>query len=220
MSGRQGIICEMVQKKLMEQKTEPKRRGRPRGYDPEEALARAAATFWKAGYAGTSLDDLSAATGMNRPSLYAAFGDKREIYLKTLDYYMEEGRALARDALADDPPLRVFLKRFYDKALDLYFGDGPRGCYTVGTAATVAAVDDEVRKFLADRVRNADDFLRKQIEQGQAQGEIARDADPAALAYLATATLHTLAIRSRAGVPRKELDALVRAAIAVICGKK
>jgi AcrR family transcriptional regulator len=209
----------MVQKRAKGAEAEPKRRGRPRAYDADEALARAAATFWKAGYAGTSLDDLVAATGMNRPSLYAAFGDKREIYLKTLDYYMEESRAVARAALADDPPLRVFLKRFYDKALDLYFGDGPRGCYTVGTAATVAAVDDDVRKFLADRVRNADDFLKKQIEKGRERGEIARDADPAALAYLATGTLHTLAIRSRAGMPRRELEALAKAAIAVICAK-
>jgi TetR/AcrR family transcriptional regulator, copper-responsive repressor len=209
----------MVQKTAKEPQAEPKRRGRPRAYDPDEAIARAAAQFWKAGYAGTSLDDLVAATGMNRPSLYAAFGDKREIYLKTLDYYMEESRTLGRAALEDDPPLRVFLKRFYDKALDLYFGDGPRGCYTVGTAATVAAVDDDVRRFLADRVRNADDFLRKQIEKGKERGEIASDADPAALAYLATGTLHTLAIRSRAGMPRTELDALARAAIAVICGK-
>src|SRR4051794_40952815 len=119
----------MVQKRAGEPEAEPKRRGRPRAYDPGEALARAAATFWKAGYAGTSLDDRVGAPGMTRPSLYAAFGDKREIYLKTLDYYMEESRALARAALEDDPPLRVFLKRFYDKALDLYFGDGPRGCY-------------------------------------------------------------------------------------------
>ena len=205
----------MVQKK----QSEPKRRGRPRAYDPAQALARAADTFWKAGYAGTSLDDLSEATGMNRPSLYAAFGDKRDLYLKTLEYYRDESRALARAALADDPPLRVFLKRFYDKALDLYFGDGPRGCYTVGTAATVAAVDDEVRQFLADRVRNADDFLRGQIEKAKERGEISRDVDAAALAYLATATLHTLALRSRAGNARKELDALADAAIGVICGR-
>jgi len=207
----------MVQKRAKDAEAEPKRRGRPRGYDPGEALKRAAEKFWKAGYAGTSLDDLVEATGMNRPSLYAAFGDKREIYLKTLDHYTEESRTLARAALEDDPPLRVFLKRFYDKALDLYFGDGPRGCYTVGTAATVAAVDDDVRKFLADRVRNADDFLKKQIEKAQARGEISRTADAAALAYLATGTLHTLAIRSRAGIPRKDLEALAKAAIAVIC---
>jgi len=207
----------MVQKGAREGGAEPKRRGRPRAYDPQIALARAAAQFWKAGYDGTSLDDLVGATGMNRPSLYAAFGDKRAIYLKTLDYYMEEGQALARAALAGDPPLREFLARFYGKALDLYYGDGPRGCYTVGTAAVAAAADADVRKFLAARVRNADDFLRKQIEKGKERGEISRDADPAALAYLATATLHTLAVRSRAGMPRKELDALAKEAIAVIC---
>jgi AcrR family transcriptional regulator len=205
----------MVQKK----KSEPKRRGRPRAYDPAQALARAADTFWKAGYAGTSLDDLSAATGMNRPSLYAAFGDKRDLYLKTLDYYRDESRALARAALADDPTLRVFLKRFYGKALELYLDDGPRGCYSIGTAATVAAVDDQVRAFLADSMRSTDSFLKHRIEKARERGEISREADAAALAYLATATLHTLAVRSRAGIARKELDALADAAIGVICGR-
>jgi AcrR family transcriptional regulator len=203
----------MVQKKELE----PKRRGRPRAYDPAQALARAAATFWKAGYAGTSLDDLSAATGMNRPSLYAAFGDKRDLYLKTLEHYREESRGLARAALADDPPLKVFLKRFYDKALALYLDDGPRGCYSIGTAATVAAVDDQVRAFLADSMRSTDSFLKHRIEKAKQRGELARDADPAALAYLASGTLHTLAVRARAGLPRKELDALADAAIGVIC---
>jgi len=203
----------MVQKKT----SEPKRRGRPRAYDPAQALARAADTFWKAGYAGTSLDDLSEATGMNRPSLYAAFGDKRDLYLKTLEHYREESRALARAALAGDPPLRVFLKRFYDKALELYLDDGPRGCYSIGTAATVAAVDDQVRAFLADSMRSTDSFLKHQIEKAKQRGEIAQEADPAALAYLASGTLHTLAVRARAGLPRKELDALADAAIGVIC---
>lgn len=204
----------MVQK----EKNEPKKRGRPRGYDPAIALKRAAESFWKAGYAGTSLDDLSAATGMNRPSLYAAFGDKRDLYMRTLEYYRDESRALILTTLADKPPLKLFLKRFYDKALDIYLDEGPRGCYSIGTAATVAAVDDDVRAFLAESMRTTDAFLKHQIEKAKARGEIAADSDPAALAYLATATLHTLAVRSRAGSPRKELDALVKAAIKVICG--
>jgi len=207
----------MVQKRSKE--AGPKPRGRPRAYDPQVALARAAEVFWKAGYAGTSLDDLVEATGMNRPSLYAAFGDKRDLYLKTLEYYRDESRALARAALADNPPLRVLLKRFYDKALELYLSGGPRGCYSIGTAATVAAVDDGVRAFLADSMRTTDSFLTHQIEKAKQRGEIARDANPAALGYLATATLHTLAVRARAGLPRKELNALVNAAIDVICGK-
>ena len=175
----------MVQKTS---KIEGRRRGRPRAYDPDTALARAADVFWRNGYDGTSLDDLVAATGMNRPSLYAAFGDKRDLYLKTLEYYREESRALAREVLADNPPLRTLLKRFYDKALALYLAGGPRGCYTIGTAATVAAVDDKVRDFLADSMRATDSFLTHQIEKAKARGEIARDADPKALGYLATAT--------------------------------
>jgi TetR/AcrR family transcriptional regulator, copper-responsive repressor len=205
----------MVQK----EKDEPKKRGRPRAYDPEIAIARAAAVFWKAGYAGTSLDELAEATGMNRPSLYAAFGDKRDLYLKTLEHYRDGSRALAKAALEDDPALRVFLKRFYDKALALYLGDGPRGCYSIGTAATVAAVDDDVRAFLAKSMRGTDEFLKARIVKAKERGEIASSADPAALAYLASATLHTLAVRSRAGLPRKELDTLVDAAIGVICAK-
>src|SRR5437773_833616 len=163
------IFCDMVQK----EKDEPKKRGRPRAYDPAKALARAAEVFWKAGYAGTSLDDLAAATGMNRPSLYAAFGDKRDLYLRTLEHYRDESRALARATLADDPPLRVLLKRFYDKALELYLEDGPRGCYSIGTAATVAAVDEGVRAFRADSMRTTDGFLTHQIGKARERGELA-----------------------------------------------
>ena len=62
-------------------RAQPRRRGRPRAYDPDVALRRARDTFWRAGYAATSLDDLAAGMGMNRPSIYAAFGDKRALYL-------------------------------------------------------------------------------------------------------------------------------------------
>ncbi len=80
---------------------EPKRRGRPRAYQPEVALARALDVFWKEGFAGTSLDDLSAATGMNRPSLYGAFGDKRELYIKSYQRYREDARASTRPPRRD-----------------------------------------------------------------------------------------------------------------------
>ena len=205
----------------MVQKTdEPERRprGRPRAYDPDKALARAAETFWQKGYDGTSLDDLAAATGMNRPSLYAAFGDKRDLYLTTLTRYRDRARAATLAMLADDPPLRVFLGRFYKAALDLYLAGGSRGCYSVGTAATQAPVEPKVREFLAGSIRDTDAFLAAQIRKARERGEIA--GDPAALAQLATATLHTLAVRARAGLTRKELDALAAAAIDTLCGKK
>jgi TetR/AcrR family transcriptional regulator, copper-responsive repressor len=212
----------MVQKRPKAEKTkreEGLRRGRPRQYDPDQALAKAAAAFWKGGFAGTSLDELVAATGMNRPSLYAAFGDKHALYLKTLERYQRKSRAKTLELLADDPPLRIFLTRFYDGALEIYRagGDDARGCYSVSTAPAQAIVDAAVRAFLHDSIRGTDSFLAAQIEKARGRGELAAGADPAALAQIATATMHTLAVRSRVGASRKELKALAAATIDLIC---
>ena len=96
---------------------ESARRGRPRSYDPDIALANAMAVFWHAGYSGTSLDDITAGTGMNRPSLYGAFGDKRALYLHPLERYRALGRAAFAAALSPDRPLREALRQVYDTAL-------------------------------------------------------------------------------------------------------
>jgi AcrR family transcriptional regulator len=207
----------MVQKNSVVQQA---RRGRPRQYDPDSARARAAAAFWKNGYAATSLDDLAAATGMNRPSLYAAFGDKRDLYLKTLERYQQQSRALSAQLLADSATLREFLTRFYDGALELYrAGEADaRGCYSISTAPAQATSDPAVRAFLSESIRGTDAFLADVIGKARDRGEVAASADPSALAEVATATLHTLAVRSRVGVPRHQLKALAAAAIDLICG--
>jgi AcrR family transcriptional regulator len=219
------IFWEMVQKKSKAglppaEGGSGRTRGRPRQYDPEQALAKAAEAFWKQGYAATSLNDLVAATGMNRPSLYAAFGDKRDLYLKTLTRYQQQSRAIGAKITADDPPLRVFLKRFYEAALDVYLatGDEARGCYSISTAPAQAVTDPAVRDFLAASIGGTDAFLAKQITRAHERGEVPSDVDPHALAQLATAALHTVAVRARVGVPRKQLRAVAAAAIDVICG--
>src|SRR5215472_6326942 len=112
--GGQGFSFEMVQKSTL---SGPKpRRGRPRAYDEEAALAEAMRVFWTGGYAATSLDELSAATRMNRPSLYAAFGDKHALYGTLVERYRAMGRAALADALAPTRPLREALRRVYDGA--------------------------------------------------------------------------------------------------------
>src|ERR1700749_768779 len=130
----------------------PKRRGRPRAYEPDVALAKALALFRKDGFAATSLDDLSAATGMNRPSLYGAFGDKRELYIKSYQRYRNDARAAMIDIFRDEQPLRERLKRIYSIALDIYLsGDrGPRGCFTVMTAASEAVSDPDIRAMVLE----------------------------------------------------------------------
>src|SRR5260370_41198102 len=109
----------------------PKRRGRPRAYQPEVALGKALDLFRKGGFAATSLDDLSAATGMNRPSLYGAFGDKRELYIKAYQRYRAAAAAAMIDIFRDQQPIRQRLQRIFTVALDLYLSADacPRGCF-------------------------------------------------------------------------------------------
>jgi AcrR family transcriptional regulator len=198
---------------------EQKRRGRPPAYVPGVALARATKAFWENGFAATSLDDLAAATGMNRPSLYGAFGDKHALYLRALNAYWDAGRSGMTEALAPERPLREGLRRVYTIALDLYFPSKgqPRGCFLIGTATTEAMRDADVRTMLGEALREIDAAFEARLRLGQERGELDAEANPRVLAQLAAATLHTLALRSRAGATRAELEELADGAVALIC---
>ncbi|MEY9126603.1 TetR/AcrR family transcriptional regulator [Bradyrhizobium yuanmingense] len=200
----------------------PKRRGRPRAYEPDIALGKALDLFRKQGFAATSLDDLSAATGMNRPSLYGAFGDKRELYIKSYQRYRDEAGAAMVAIFREEMPLRQRLERIYAAALDIYLsGDtGPRGCFTVVTAASEAVGDPEIRAMVLDGLTGLDKAFASCFRRAKEKGELPESADPFALAQIASATIHTIAIRSRARVPRKELEAIVKGAIDVMIGAK
>lgn len=199
---------------------EPKRRGRPRAYDPDVALARAIESFWQAGYAATSLDDLSEATSMNRPSLYGAFGDKHDLYLRALAHYWELSRGAMSEALAYDRPLREALQRVYRVALSSYLSGkaGPRGCFAISTATTEAVRDAKIRTSLAQGLREIDEAFEARIRFAKERGELRRGADPTALAVVASAVLHTLALRARAGASRATLQAIADTAVDFICG--
>jgi TetR/AcrR family transcriptional regulator, copper-responsive repressor len=197
----------------------PKRRGRPRAYEPDVALGKALDLFRSSGFSATSLDDLSAATGMNRPSLYGAFGDKRELYIKSHRRYRDDARALMRDIFRNEMPLRQRLQRIYATALDIYLSgeSGPRGCFTVMTAASEAIADPDIRAMVLEGVSELDKAFAVCFRKAKENGELTASADPLALAQLASATLHTLAIRARARVPRKELESIVKGALDVMC---
>ncbi|SKC86221.1 transcriptional regulator, TetR family [Burkholderia sp. YR290] len=203
-------------------KSEKRARGRPRAYDADDALGNATDAFWLGGYSGTSLDTLSDATGMNRPSLYAAFGDKHSLYLSTLDRYVEAGVQAMHLALRDDIPLPQALQRVYDSALALYLPTGgePRGCFLIGTAVVESKVDDAVRTRLAQGLKSFDRAFEKRIRRAQTDGELSVNADAAVLARVASAILHSLALRSRAGDSRASLRATAAEGVMLICGAR
>jgi AcrR family transcriptional regulator len=198
-----------------------KRRGRPRAYEPDLALGKALDLFRTQGFAATSLDDLSSATGMNRPSLYGAFGDKRELYIKSYRRYREDARSAMADIFRLELPLRRRLEKIFASALNIYLsGDkGPRGCFTVVTAASEAVADPDIRAMVLDGLVELDKAFASCFRRAIEKGELPAGSDPLVLAQLASATVHSIAIRSRARVPRKELEAIVKGAIDVMVGR-
>jgi TetR/AcrR family transcriptional regulator, copper-responsive repressor len=188
-------------------------RGRPRSFDPDEALSRAAERFRTHGYAGTSLDDLSAATGLARPSLAAAFGDKRALYIAAIERLMARvERQLLRLGEAK-LPLREVVERILLGGIELYLtgSDGPEGCLVLNTAATQAASDPLVREKVAA-------FLA--IEDGRIAELLAAagSAAPEAQGRLVASVLHSLSVRARSGATRAELEQVARDCVELITG--
>jgi AcrR family transcriptional regulator len=196
------------------------KRGRPRSYDPETALTQAMTLIWDQGYAETSLDDLSQATGMNRPSLYGAFGDKKTLYLATLAHYRELSHQAIDQVLAYDETLRQTLARFFRAALGFYLSGaaGQRGCFLIGTATASAVLDPDIRTLLREALRAFEGKLEARLRLAVEQGDLPAAADPAQIARIVSAVQHSMAIRARAGETRADLEAMAATAITLICG--
>ena len=201
---------------MVQKETKP--RGRPRSFDPDEVLDKARAVFWNLGYAATSLDDLAAATGLNRPSLYAAFGDKHALYMAALDRSRTEATAALSAALATDAPLGVVLQVIFDRTVDIYRRgeDGQRGCFLIGTAVTQAVDDAQARELLGRFIAETDGLFRARFERDAAS--LAPGVTAAGAGAMASATFHTLAVRARTGASEADLKSIGLAAVAMICG--
>ncbi len=133
----------------MPHENEQRPRGRPRAFDESAVRGAAIEAFWTNGFAGVSLDDLTAKTGVARPSLAAAFGSKRDLYLASVEHFVERLGAAAEAVLTGAKPLREELAAFYEGAMQLYLsGKAPRGCLAICTLPAEAAHDEEIRKTL------------------------------------------------------------------------
>ena len=200
----------------------PKKRGRPRLFDESQVLAAVLDTFWTRGYAGTSLDDLAEAAGINRPSLYATFGDKQTMYLRAVAYFEAAMEAQLRLSLDQDRPMIEGLVEFYQSSIEFYLsGEGPpRGCLVICTAATEAPEEPAIRQALARVLAKMDHAFEARIARAVERGELSRSADPRVLGQLAAAVMHSLAVRARAGSKREQLLTFSRTAAVQILGPR
>jgi AcrR family transcriptional regulator len=195
------------------------KRGRPIEYDRELTLQRAGDLFWSVGFAASSLDALSAATQLTRPSLAGAFGDKEALYIATLERYRDASVAGLSKTLSGVRRLRTELADVYAKSTDVYMAsdDTARGCLLIGTASVEAVHRPAVRRVLRESLSMFNAILQERMRKAIADGELDSEADAAGLAAVASAVMHSLAVRARAGDSRRALEKLSKAAVDLIC---
>ncbi|MCU0627341.1 MAG: TetR/AcrR family transcriptional regulator, partial [Gemmatimonadaceae bacterium] len=185
-------------------------RGRPREFDRDAALDVAVAVFWARGYEGASVDDLTLAMGLNRSSLYRAFGDKHALFRAALARYGETSGAAPMRALRAHPgPARDALRAFLHAAVDAQTRAGqPRGCLVTCVATDAAGTHPDVAAEARAVYRATDRLLAEYVHEAQARGELPADLDADVLATTLSALMHSLSLRARAGTARTALRAL------------
>jgi AcrR family transcriptional regulator len=188
--------------------------GRPREFDVEEALSAALKVFWRKGYEGASLTDLTEAMGITRPSLYCAFGNKEALFKKTLDLYEREKLSFIDGALAA-PTGREAIERFLNNACELYASDPEtRGCMGVNSVLSCQGIASEsVRQELVERRLDVESRLRIRLERAKAEGDLGLDADPAGLAMYVMTIGQGIALQAQMGASSATLKQVVCTAL-------
>ncbi|HET6970483.1 MAG TPA: TetR/AcrR family transcriptional regulator [Phenylobacterium sp.] len=188
--------------------------GRPRAFDADEALDRALEVFWRQGYEGTALSDLTAAMGINRPSLYATFGNKEALFRKVLDRYADGPAAFAARAL-ELPRARDVVEALVYGAIELTTGpDTPLGCINVRTAQACGPEADPARHEAMTRRAADHAALCSRLRRARAEGDLPPGADPDALAEFVTTFMDGIAVQASGGTSRAQLR---RAAAIALC---
>jgi AcrR family transcriptional regulator len=189
----------------------PAQLGRPRAFDPDVALDRAMHVFWSKGYEGASLSNLTRAMRINRPSLYAAFGNKAQLFGKVLDRYMEGPVAYFGKALAAPKARDVVEEIFLGTAKMADDPSTPAGCLMVQGA--LACGDAAIRKEVAARRAAVEGALRRRFQQAKREGDLPKSADPGELAGYVMTVVRGMAVQSAGGASSDQLRRVAQIAL-------
>jgi AcrR family transcriptional regulator len=197
----------------MKSKTAPALPGRPRAFDADVALERAMHVFWAKGYEGASLSDLTRAMRINRPSLYAAFGNKEQLFRKVLDRYVNGPLAYFQKALAA-PKAREVIEQIFLGAAKMA-GDPriPAGCLMVQGALACGDAAGSVRKEAAGRRAASEGALRRRLQRAKRDDDLPRNADAAELSRYVMTVLQGMAVQGADGAGRDQLSRIAQMAL-------
>ncbi|WP_203884071.1 TetR/AcrR family transcriptional regulator [Planotetraspora kaengkrachanensis] len=187
--------------------------GRPRGFDADAALDRALEVFWRQGYEGASLSDLTEAMGINKTSMYAAFGNKRDLFGKVLARYAAVDMAYARDALAAPTARKVAETFLRENAKAVTMPGRPPGCLSIQGGLSCGPDNAEVTETLAQARKGGEVAMRDRFRRAIEDGDLAPENDPDDLARYVMTVSEGLAVHASAGATREELARAVEIAL-------
>ncbi len=193
-------------------------RGRPRTFDPELALDRAVEVFWKHGFQDASLHELTEAMGLSKPSLYAAFGDKEALYLKTLERYVARLFERHASALDDEPDGRRALQGFLGSlAAMLADPDLPGGCFIINGTADCggSTIPPSVELALREALQGSETMVRERLLRAQRYGDLPAESNPETLAAMFGSLIAGMAVMAKSGAPLAKLNTVIDVAMAV-----
>jgi AcrR family transcriptional regulator len=180
--------------------------GRPRAFDVDEALERAVDVFWRHGFEGASLTDLTAAMGINKPSLYSVFGSKDELFRRAVAHYAAHDMAYARDALAKPTAYEVARTFLRENTIALTRPGRPPGCLSIQGGVSCGSDHSQIAEFLAASRRAGEDALAARFARAVADGDLPAGTDPADLARYVSVVAEGQSIHAAAGVGRAALE--------------
>ena len=188
-------------------------RGRPRGFDADKALDCAVELFWRKGYEGTSLSDLTKAMGINRPSLYAAFGDKEALFRKAIDRYASRQASYITESLEAPTGREAVERLLYRTAQQMCGGKHPAGCLLVQGALASGDEAESVRRELARKRDQARAAVYQRLRRAKKEGDLSPNADPAALARYFLTVINGMAVQGAGGASPNDLRRVAEIAL-------
>jgi AcrR family transcriptional regulator len=187
--------------------------GRPREFDVNEALDAAVCVFWRKGYEGASYTDLTQATGVERPALYSAFGNKEALFLLALEHYYGHYLDFFSAALERPTSREVAAHILHGTAeLNTRYPDR-RGCLGVHGALAGSDDSDAIRQAVVEARERGEASLRRRLERAREEGDLPPTANPATLASFVCAVAHGMAVQAKAGFTKEALDAVAEQAL-------
>jgi len=190
-------------------------RGRPREFDPGEALAAALRVFWTRGYEGASMTELTEAMGITKPSLYACFGNKEALFRKALDLYEAEKLGYMGIAL-DAPTAKGVAEHLLHGALATQADSSePSGCLGVISSMPCGVEADSIRAEVIARRASADAALVTRFRRAKAEGNLPETIEPEALAHYLGAVIQGLCVQAGNGLPHEDLRRIVETTLAI-----